>query len=137
MSATGFAVQSLPVSSISIRRLRAFACLAFLGLLLTCSTKEPIATSASGSAQNEAGQSEVAEISLRTVSTKPWLISGGDVLVELNYAASINPAQLRISLNGSDVSSLFRASSAQSLQSLLSACPLETVCSSDSHRHPT
>lgn len=123
MSATSSAVQSLPVSSMSIYRLRAFACLAVLGLLLSCSTEEPIATSASDSAQSDVEQSDVAEIRLRTVSTKPWLISGGDVLVELTYAASINPAQLRISLNGSDVSNLFRTSSSQSLQALLSGMP--------------
>jgi hypothetical protein len=90
---------------------------------LSCSSEEPIATSASDSAQSDVEQSDVAEIRLRTVSTKPWLVSGGDVLVELTYAASIDPTQLRISLNGSDVSNLFRASSAQSLQSLLSGMP--------------
>ena len=138
MSATSSAVQSLPVSSMSIYRLRAFACLAFLGLLLSCSTEEPIATSASDSAQSEAEQSEVAEISLRTVSTKPWLISGGDVLVELTYAASINPAQLRISLNGSDVSNLFRTSSvAIATGTAVGHARRRQYARGDSHRHAT
>jgi hypothetical protein len=71
------------------------------GVLLSCSTEEPIATSGSG----DAGGSEQGnglEIQLRAVSTQPWLVTGGDVLVEVTFTAPLNRTQLTISLNGSE-----------------------------------
>lgn len=49
-------------------------------------------------------------IAIKTLSTMPWLISGGDVLlaVELESgSASTQLSQLRISLNGEDISAAF------------------------------
>ena len=88
-------------------------------VLLSCSSEEPIATSASGAEE----QQHQAAIHLRTVSTKPWLITGGDVLVEITLDAAYNAAQLQVSLNHVDVSDRFRQTSAQTLQALLSAIP--------------
>ncbi len=88
-------------------------------LLLACSTEEPIATSARLSAELPGSTG----IRIHTLSTKPWLISGGDVLVEITLDDRLNTRQLRVSLNGSNVSDSFRAVSSQSVQGLLTGLP--------------
>lgn len=103
---------------------RALLLPALLGLLLACSGDEPVATSASGDAQSQAVLNEAAGLRIRTVSTQPWLITGGDVLVEVSLQASFNAAQLAVSLNGRDVSEEFRQISSQILQALLVDLPL-------------
>jgi len=122
---------NLPVSlvSVSVRqlcsittRIRTLLCLFLSGVLLSCSTEEPIATSGRGdSAGSE--QSNESGIQLRAVSTQPWLVTGGDVLVEVAFTASLNRTQLSISLNGSDISDRFTETAATTLQALLTDMP--------------
>jgi len=108
-------------------RFRTLLCLILAGLLLSCSSEEPIATSASGNAAGaEQGGIESSSgmgIQLRTVSTQPWLITGGDVLVEVTIGASVNSAQLSMSLNGSDITDRFTETAATTLQALLTDIP--------------
>ncbi len=99
---------------------RALAAIALLSLLLACSSEEPIATSASG----DVPVGDDSGIRIRTMSTQPWLITGGDVLVEVSLGASFNAAQLSISLDGRDVREQFRQTSSQTLQALLTDLPI-------------
>ena len=102
---------------------RSLPCLVLTGVLMACSTEEPIATSGSGDAQGAAQSKEIG-IQLRAVSTHPWLVTGGDVLVEVAFAAPLNRAELAISLNGSDISDSFTQTTATTLQALLTDMPL-------------
>ncbi len=124
---------NLPVSlvsvSVSVRqlcsittRIRTLLCLVLSGVLLSCSTEEPIATSGSGDSGGSEQRNEIG-IQLRAVSTQPWLVTGGDVLVEVAFAASLNRTQLSISLNGSDISDRFTETAATTLQALLTDMP--------------
>ena len=47
-------------------------------------------------------------IEIETLSTKPWLVSGGDVLVEIRVPSGIRAKQVEVLLNGIDVSDAFR-----------------------------
>lgn len=136
-SADSFSV-STDRSCSAIPRNRALLCSLLAGLLLSCSTEEPVTTSASvvgeqttlsGAAQNNEG-----EIQLRAVSTQPWLVTGGDVLVEVAIDASLSSGGLTMSLNGSDVSGSFREVSATTLQALLTDLPLGDSTLSVEHR---
>lgn len=108
-------------------RFRTPSCLVLTVVLLSCSTEEPVATSASGDADRaEQGGVESSNdrgIHLRAVSTQPWLITGGDVLVEVTFGASIDSAQLSMQLNGSDIGDRFRETAATTLQALLTDLP--------------
>lgn len=121
------ASQSASQSCSITMRFRTLLCLILTGVLLSCSTEEPIATSASsavgGAEQGSVEPSNDMGILLRTVSTKPWLVTGGDVLVEVRFAGSINRTQLSMSLNGSDITGRFRETAATTLQALLSEIP--------------
>ena len=78
-----------------------------LGTLIACSSEETISTAGSNFApQNATG------LHLRAVSSKPWLVTGGDVLVELELAESVAGSPITLELNGVDVSDrLIRVSS--------------------------
>ncbi|MEE3087752.1 MAG: hypothetical protein VX342_08325, partial [Pseudomonadota bacterium] len=52
-----------------------------LGTLIACSSEEPISTAGSNFEPPDE-----ADLHLRAVSSKPWLVTGGDVLVELELA---------------------------------------------------
>jgi len=127
MSLPSLPSQSARQSSSITTRFRTLHCLILTGVLLSCSTEEPIATSGigdvGGAEQSSIDSSSDTGIQLRTVSTKPWLVTGGDVLVEVKFAASLNQTQLTMSLNGSDISSRFRETAAMSLQALLTDMP--------------
>lgn len=83
-----------------------------------CSTDERIATSGSNFSS---GSSD--HIKIETLSTKPWLVTGGDVLLQINVTSELDIELLRISLNEQDVSSLFRTLSPTSKQALLEGLP--------------
>ncbi len=120
MSDTNFIAQVLTKSTLFVSGFKAFLLLCLCSfLLLSCSTEEPIATSARVSVE----VSEDAGIRLHTLSTKPWLITGGDVLVEINLGATLNASQLSVSLNGTDVTARLRMVSSQTMQALLSGLP--------------
>lgn len=58
------------------------------------------------------GESEHSRgVVIRTLSSRPYLVSGGDALVEIDLARGIAPRDVRVTLNGQDVTAAFRASS--------------------------
>lgn len=63
-------------------------------------------------------------IHIETLSTKHWLITGGDVLVEVVVDAGLNSQQLNVSLNGVDVTAEFITLSSLRLQALLTELPV-------------
>ena len=93
--------------------------ISLLTLLFACSTEEQVTTSATAVAPT--GSSA---ISLDTLSTRPWLITGGDVLVEVTLPENTNPAAVQITLNGNTVTAAFRAVSPLRMQGLLTDLPL-------------
>lgn len=91
-----------------------------IGLLVfaACSTDEPVSTA--GSIDTEAASTA---ISVTSLSTKPWLITGGDVLVEVSVTGA-STAGLSIELNGTEVTQSFVEVSTQRRQALLEGLPL-------------
>ena len=49
-------------------------------------------------------------LTLETLSTRPWLVTGGDVLVRVALADGVDPAGLEVVANGVDVTDAFRPS---------------------------
>src|SRR5688572_27937385 len=49
---------------------------------------------------------------IRTLSTKPELVSGGDVLVRIEVPRKVSLQSVRVELNGRDISGSFRADAA-------------------------
>ena len=88
-------------------------------LLGACSSDEIVSTAGS---LELAAESE--SLSIATLSTKPWLVSGGDVLVEVTLGADARAGQLTVHLNESDVTYEFIEASPQRLQALLVDLPL-------------
>ena len=99
--------------------LRKLWCMAVISsLLMACSSEEPVSTSlASVAAAIEPG------IEITTVSAKSWLVTGGDVLVEISLPDGLSTARLNLSLDGRDVRANFRNISSRSVQTLLSGLP--------------
>lgn len=87
-------------------------------LLFTCSSDEPVATSLASVAS-----AIEPDLSITTLSAKPWLITGGDVLLEISVPEGINTALLNISLDGRELRTNFREVSSQSVQALVSGLP--------------
>ena len=86
--------------------------------LTYCSTDEQITTS--GSIVPDAHD----YIEIETLSTKPWLVTGGDVLLEVRVNPVLDIKLLNYSINGRDVSSLFRSVTSSSSQALLEGLPI-------------
>jgi len=86
--------------------------------LTYCSTDEQITTS--GSIVPDAHD----YIEIETLSTKPWLVTGGDVLLEVRVNPVLDIKLLNYSINGRDVSSLFRSVTPSSSQALLEGLPI-------------
>ncbi|NKB33792.1 MAG: hypothetical protein GKR91_11905 [Pseudomonadales bacterium] len=95
------------------KRLEACALLIF-ATISACSTDEPVTTA--GPAEIEIDQ---ATVSIETLSTKPWLVTGGDVLVEVAVAEGESGNLLQIELNGTDVTQRFVNVSSNRKQALL------------------
>ena len=83
-----------------------------------CSTDEPVSTS--GFLTPEIQDSVV---SIETLSTKPWMVSGGDVLVEVKVIGDSSANALRVELNGTDVTQRFIDVSINRKQALLNGLP--------------
>jgi len=83
-------------------------------LLSFCSTEEPISTS--GYAISSLPRSGVV---IETLSTKPWLITGGDVLLQITVEPGVDFDSLEVELNGEAVESLFVGVSSREKQALL------------------
>jgi len=117
------------LSKLALKITKRFRMLLFLilsGGLLSCSTEEPIATSASDVGNSGEVSPELNNdrgIQLRAVSTKPWLVTGGDLLVEVIIDESLSRVQLSMSLDGSDISDQFRETAATTLQALMTDIP--------------
>ena len=117
--------KSLAVSPLGFKKLAAgkFALGTSLTLLLSlmvaCSSDEPVATSASPVKMEEGSG-----ISISALSTKPWLVTGGDVLVEISLQANLDASELSVRLNDAEVRGEFIQVSSLRLQALLSNLPL-------------
>ena len=85
---------------------------------LTCSTEETVPTA--GAIDVNPDQ---AVITLKALSTKPWLVSGGDVLVEVSVSLGTAVDRVNLVLNDEDVTDRFLAVSSQSKQALLTGLP--------------
>ena len=79
-----------------------------------CSTEEPISTS--GFIASPALQGGII---IESLSTKPWLVTGGDVLVEITAREGVDSDSLQIDLNGEDVAALFVDVAPQKKQAVL------------------
>ena len=89
-----------------------------LGTLIACSSEETVSTAGANFApQNETG------LHLRAVSSKPWLVTGGDVLVELELAEPAAGAPITLELNGIDFSDRLVSVSSRVSQALLDGLP--------------
>ncbi len=83
-----------------------------------CSTEETVSTSGA-----DLGSDGNSELALRAVSTKPWLVTGGDVLIEVSVGNSVSPTLPSLELNGTDVSSQLVRLGSTRLQALLTDLP--------------
>ena len=89
-----------------------------LGTLIACSSEETISTAGSDFApQDEAG------LHVRAVSSKPWLVTGGDVLVELELVESMAGSPITLEINGVDLSEKLVSISSHVSQALLVGLP--------------
>ncbi|MEC7549877.1 MAG: DUF6351 family protein [Pseudomonadota bacterium] len=89
-----------------------------LGTLIACSSEEPISTAGSNFEPPDE-----ADMHLRAVSSKPWLVTGGDVLVELELAEPMAGSTITLEINGVDVSEKLVSISPQVSQALLAGLP--------------
>ena len=89
-----------------------------LGTLIACSSEETISTAGSNFAPPDE-----ADLHLRAVSSKPWLVTGGDVLVELELAEPMAGSTVTLEINGVDVSEKLVSISPQVSQALLTGLP--------------
>lgn len=90
-----------------------------LGLLSACSTEDTVPTAGA-----DLADADGASITLRTLSTRSWLVTGGDVLVEASLAEEARGSRPVVTLNGEDISSRFVQVSPRRLQALLTGLPL-------------
>ena len=63
-------------------------------------------------------------ISLSTISTRPWLVTGGDVLAEVSVKEGVDASQLAITMAGEDITAQFQPVDNNRLQALLTDLPL-------------
>src|SRR6185312_217155 len=59
------------------------------------------------------------KLEIRTLSSRPDLVSGGDALVEVKTSAGVTVSQLALTLNGKDVTSQLREEAAGSYRGLI------------------
>ncbi len=86
--------------------------------LQACSTDEPVTTAGAEIANNNG-----AALHIRAVSTQPWLVTGGDVLLEISAGQGVSAIAPEVSVNGSSVSNQLVQIDSQSWQLLLSDLP--------------
>ena len=92
--------------------------LTLIFFVAACSTDEPVSTA--GLITPEVQDSV---ISIETLSTKPWIVSGGDVLIEVRVSEPSFANALRVELNGTDVTQRFIDVSTHRKQALLRGLP--------------
>ena len=54
----------------------------------------------------------VQSLELKALSSKPDMVTGGDALVELKYTPGVDPASVKVTLNGTDVTAKFKTQDA-------------------------
>lgn len=91
---------------------------ALSALLSSCSSEEAVSTSGT-----LAFDSPDTGVSIAVLSTKSWLVTGGDALVEVSLDESVNPQPYTVKLNGTDVSARFVSVSGRKRQALLTNLP--------------
>ena len=74
-----------------------------MGMLSACSNDEAFGGNAEASEVR--GSSE---LSIESVSTRPYLVTGGDVLLRIRAGEDLDVSRVRVSANGQDVSERFR-----------------------------
>jgi len=78
-----------------------------------------------GCAACSVGGANESAVTVETVSTRPWLVTGGDVLVRIAAADGIDPANLNVHVDGADVTASFRPSALDgTLVGLVAGLPL-------------
>jgi hypothetical protein len=87
-------------------------------LVISCSSEEPVNTS--GMLAVDTAESEVV---ISTLSTKSWLVTGGDVLVEVSIDEGASPQPITVKLNGTDVTAQFVSVTSRKRQALLTNLP--------------
>ena len=93
-----------------------------VAVLLVSACSEPVSTSGTLDPVVEAPPLE-----LEVLSTRSWLVSGGDALVEVRVtdeARNFRQGDLRIELNGTDVTAQFRQVEDRAMQALLDGLPV-------------
>ena len=95
-----------------------FAAAVSFGTLIACSSEETVSTAGSNFEPPDE-----ADLHLRAVSSKPWLVTGGDVLVELELAEPMAGSTVTLEINGVDVSEKLVSISPQVSQALLTGLP--------------
>ena len=65
------------------------------------------------------GYAATGEIQIHTLSTRPDMITGGDVLVRIEVPAVINLRSVRVTLNNTDVTTAFRDDAGHSLMGIV------------------
>ncbi len=71
----------------------------------------PLAMARSAYPEGEEDSRHSGEVRIRTLSSRPYLVSGGDALVQIDLSRHVSLDDLRVTLNGSDVTSVFHADS--------------------------
>jgi hypothetical protein len=69
-------------------------------------------------------ESERSGVVVRTLSSKPYLVSGGDALVEIQLHHRISSGELRVTLNGRDVAEAFQTEDGDILTGLVTGMTL-------------
>jgi hypothetical protein len=70
----------------------------------------------SADARSERSDRSHRAVEIETISTEPWLVSGGDVLVEVRVPWGVAARDVQVLLNGTDVSDTFRPLSRQDVR---------------------
>jgi hypothetical protein len=70
-----------------------------------------------------AGELGASDLRLETVSTRSYLVTGGDVLLRVELGADVDPAAVEVRANGQDVTASFHAADDGSLLGLVSGLP--------------
>jgi hypothetical protein len=90
-----------------------------IGVIAGCGGSSPASPDATGATVRVAQGAAASSLSITTVSNRPDMVSGGDVLARVTASPGRNPADVTIELNGADVTSAFRAEAGNALVGLV------------------
>ncbi len=83
-------------------------------ILCGCSTAGGL-----GASPDDAPPVGSSELRIQSLSTKPWLVTGGDALLRILVGEDLDSAEVRVSLNGEDVTAGFRGAEGGALVGLV------------------